>query len=150
MDFAVAGILLAGTGLMYVLLARRAGNLAYRAAVDIALGAALLLLWVNLAVGIIGSEDNPANWLYVGVLAVGFMGAILARFQPPGMVRVMLVTALAQALAAAIGMMIWKPQANSPQAIMGVLVVIGVNVFFITLSLHRPCCFDVQVLPRTA
>jgi hypothetical protein len=141
MDFATAGILLVGTGLMYVLLARRAGNLAYRAAVGIALGAALLLLWINLAVGIIGSEDNPANWLYVGVLVVGFMGAILARFQPRGMARAMFLTALAQALATAIGMMIWKPEVNSAEAIMGFVVVIGVNVFFITLFLASALLF---------
>jgi hypothetical protein len=31
----------------------------------------LLLVWVTGAVGIIGSEDNPANSLYIGVLGVG-------------------------------------------------------------------------------
>ena len=69
-DFAIAGALLFGTGVAYELLARKAGIIAYRAAVGVALAAALLLVWMNLAVGIIGSEDNPANLMYVGVLAV--------------------------------------------------------------------------------
>ena len=30
---------------------------------------ALILVWMNLAVGIIGSEDNLANLMYIGVLA---------------------------------------------------------------------------------
>ena len=101
-DFVVAGALLVGTGLMYELAARKAGNMAYRAAAGIALAAALLLVWINLAVGIIGTEDNPANVMYIGVLAVGVIGALIARFQPHGMARALFATALAQALVAVI------------------------------------------------
>ena len=101
-DFVVAGALIFGTGLTYVLVARQAGNLAYRAAVGVALAAALLLVWINLAVGVIGTEDNPANLMYVGVLAVGIVGAIISRFRPPGMARALFAMALAQALVAAI------------------------------------------------
>ena len=43
-DFTVAGALLVGTGLMYALAARKAGHIAYRAAVGVALAAALLLV----------------------------------------------------------------------------------------------------------
>ena len=80
------------------------GNSAYRAAVGVALAAAFILVWVNLAVGIIGSEDNPANVMYGGVLAVGIIGAIIARFQPHGMARALVATALAQALVAVIAL----------------------------------------------
>src|SRR5688572_8042949 len=59
----------------------------YRFAVGVALAAALFLVWMNLAVGLIGTEDNPANLLYGGVLAVGIIGAIIARFRPHGMAR---------------------------------------------------------------
>jgi hypothetical protein len=59
---------------------------------------------MNLAVGIIGSEENPANLMYGGVLAVGIMGAVLARFQPHGMARALVGTALAQALVAVIAL----------------------------------------------
>jgi hypothetical protein len=97
-DFAVAGGLLVGTGLLYEAAARKTGNIAYRVAAGVALAAALLLVWINLAVGIIGDEGNPANAMYVGVLAVGVVGALIARFQPQGMARALLATALAQAL----------------------------------------------------
>jgi hypothetical protein len=103
-DFAVAGVLLFGAGLTYALLARKAGNIAYRAAVGVAVAAALVLVWMNLAVGIIGSEDNPANLMYVGVLAVGIIGALFARFQPHGMARALFATALAQAVVAVIAL----------------------------------------------
>ena len=35
--------------------------------------AAFLLIWINLAVGIIGSEDNPANLMYGAVLLLGLV-----------------------------------------------------------------------------
>jgi hypothetical protein len=40
--------------------------------------------------------------MYFAVLAVGFIGAIVARFEPRGMARAMFATALAQALVAVI------------------------------------------------
>jgi hypothetical protein len=99
-DFVVAGVLLFGTGITYELLARKAGNIAYRAAVGAAVATALLLVWMNLAVGIIGHEEDPANLMYVGVLAVGIVGALIARFQPEGMARALVAMALVQALVA--------------------------------------------------
>ena len=101
-DFAIFGAMLVGACGTYELAARVTGNTAYRAAVGVALAAAFILVWMNLAVGIIGSEDNPANLMYGGVLAVGIIGAVIARFQPHGMARAMVATALAQALVALI------------------------------------------------
>ncbi len=103
-DFIFAGILLGGTGLTYELAVRRTGSYAYRAAVGLALAAAFLLIWVNAAVGIIGSEDEPANLMFFGVLAVGIVGALIARFQPQGMARALFATALAQALTGVIAL----------------------------------------------
>ena len=103
-DFVVAGALVVGIGVTYELAARMIGNSAYRAAVGVALAAAFILVWGNLAVGIIGSEDNPANLMYGGVLAVGIIGALIARFQPDGMARVLCATALAQMVVAVIAL----------------------------------------------
>lgn len=96
-DFAVIGVMLFGACSAYELAARMTGNIAYRAAVGVAVVAAFILMWINLAVGIIGSEDNPANLMYGGVLAVGILGALIVRFQPHGMARALAVTALVQA-----------------------------------------------------
>jgi hypothetical protein len=101
-DFALFGAMLVGAGGTFELAARMTGNNAYRAAVGVALAAAFILVWMNLAVGIIGNEDNPANLMYGGVLAVGIIGAVIARFQPHGMARALVATALAQALVAVI------------------------------------------------
>ena len=103
-DFIVAGILLLGAGITYELVASRAGNVVYRAAVGVAVATALILVWMNLAVGIIGNEENPANLMYVGVLAVGIIGAIVARFRPRGMAGALFATALAQMSVAVIAL----------------------------------------------
>ncbi|HYH94464.1 hypothetical protein [Hyalangium sp.] len=103
-DFALFGAMLVGAGGTFELAARMTGNNAYRAAVGVALAAAFILVWMNLAVGIIGNEENPANLMYGCVLAVGILGAVIARFQPHGMARALVATALAQALVAVIAL----------------------------------------------
>ncbi|MBB5014779.1 hypothetical protein [Rehaibacterium terrae] len=99
-DFAVFGAMLAAACGSFELAARASGDRTYLAAVAIALATAFMLVWANLAVGIIGSEDEPANLLYHGVPAVGIVGALLARFRPRGMARALLATAVAQTLVA--------------------------------------------------
>ncbi len=98
-DFVFLAILLASVGGTYELAARVTNRGAYLAAVALALVAGFLLVWINAAVGIIGSEDNPANLIYAGVLAVAGLGAALARLRPAGMARAMVAAAIAQGLA---------------------------------------------------
>ena len=129
-DFVFAGVLLFGTGLTYELVARKAGGIAYRAAVGVALAAAFLLVWINGAVGIIGNEDNPANLMYGGVLAVGIIGAMIARFQPQGMARALFATALAQMLVPVIALIVWRPSLDDAPGIVGVFML---NAFFVML-----------------
>ncbi len=128
-DFVVAGILLFGTGFTYKLLTRKSIKLAYRVAIGFALLTGLFLVWVNLAVGVMGSEDNPANLMYFGVIAVGIIGAVMARFQSRGMVHVMGTMALAQALVAGIALIAGVQESS----VSSVLEILGVNGFFVAL-----------------
>lgn len=92
-----AVLLLVGLG-AFELAMRSSPSWAYRAGAVVAIGAGFLLVWVNGAVGIIGSEDEPANLLYLGVLCLAIGGAIGAGARPRGMARAMAVTAVAQVL----------------------------------------------------
>ena len=127
-DFALVWILMAGVGLAYKLATSRTANSAYRAGAGIAVGTAFVLLLGNLAVGFIGSEDHPANLMYLGVLLIGIIGAALARFEPQGMARTLLAMALAQFVVPLIALSIWRPE-FSP----GVLKVLGLNTVFALL-----------------
>jgi hypothetical protein len=104
MDFAIIGVLVLGSGLLYEYASTRAGNLAHKAAVGIAVAAGLLLIWVNLAVGMIGDEGNPANLMYIFVLFVALVGASIARFEPREASIAMFATAGAHALVATIAL----------------------------------------------
>ncbi len=55
-----------------------------------------------LGVGILGDPGDLADLMYVGVLAVGAIGAVVARFRPDGMARALFATAVGQALVAVI------------------------------------------------
>jgi hypothetical protein len=103
-DFIVVGAMLAVACGTVELAARMTGNTLYRAAVGVAVAAAFILVWINLAVGIIGSENNPANLMYGGVLACAIIGAVIGRFQPIGMARALSATALAQVLVGVIAL----------------------------------------------
>lgn len=101
-DFVFAAVLIGGVGLLFELAVRRSGSLAYRAASAFALLAALMTVWANAAVGMIGSEDNGYNLLFLGVVALALLGTLLARLAPRGMAAAMAVTAAAQ-LAVSVG-----------------------------------------------
>lgn len=100
LDFVTAGMLLGLLGLGFEFAVRRSGGMFARLGMGLAMLTAFLLVWVNLAVGIIGNEHNDANFMYAGVLAVAAGGACLARFQPAGMARAMVATAAAHTLVA--------------------------------------------------
>jgi hypothetical protein len=52
----------------------------------------------------IGSENNPYNLLFGGVIAVALVGAIAARFRPAGMAVAMVAAAIAHGLVSVVGM----------------------------------------------
>jgi cation transport ATPase len=74
----------------------------YRCAAALAIVAVLLLVWLSLGVGIIGSDGDPANRMYAAVVAVGVVGALLARLRARGLARTLFAMALVQALVAVI------------------------------------------------
>lgn len=90
---------------------RRAGLLAYGAA-------ALIPLWVNGAVGIVGSEDNPANLMFVVVSGFGVVGAALVKFRAAGLVR---TAQLAAGLYLAVLVLLWLRGASSVPPVAAVL-----------------------------
>jgi hypothetical protein len=110
----------------------------YRWAVGVALVTAFLLTWMSLGVGVIGADGDPANLLYGGVLAVGLVGAVVARFQPSGMVRTLVATALAQVLVAAIAV-VARLGSTEPSWPLNILLLTGffVGLWLVSARLFR-------------
>ena len=136
-DFVFAIALVAGVGIPFELAVRATRSTAYRAAAGLALAAAFVLVWINLAVGIIGSEDNSANLMFFGVLSVGMAGAAIARFRPRGMARALVATAIAQGLVAVVALL-----AGSGSRASGPGEILGLTGFFAALWLASAWLFQ--------
>jgi hypothetical protein len=114
----------------------------YRLAFVLALGAAFLLVWVSLGVGLIGADGDPANAMYAGVIAVGVIGALVSRLEPRGMARTLAGMALAQAVVGAIALFgglgrLWS----------GPLEIVLSNAFFAALFLTSARLFRRAATP---
>ena len=129
MDFILTGVLLFAAALTYDLITRRAGSIVYRVAFAFAIATAAFLFFSNLAVGLIGSEDELANLMYLGVIAVAAGGAIVVRFRAGGMARVMFATAIAQALTVVVALVFGMHNHVGSSA----LEIATLNGFFIAL-----------------
>jgi hypothetical protein len=136
-DFIFAGILLFGTGFTYKLLTKKTGGTIYRVAVGFALFAGLFLIWVNLAVGIIGSENNEINALYFGVIFVGIIGAFISRFKSKGLSFTLFAMVVTQTLITGIALMTGMEEVPGSS----VYEILAVNGFFISLFLVAAMLF---------
>ena len=111
---------------------------AYRIAFGVGLLGALLLGWVSGAVGIIGSENNPANLMYWAVPAVLLIGSLSSRLKPRGMVRTLFAAALVQMLVPVVALFI-SPEVSWGNA--GVIGVFAVNSIFALLFVASALLF---------
>lgn len=89
----------------------------------------LLLGWVSGAVGIIWSENNPANLMYRSIPALLLVGSIISRLRPQGMKWTLLLTSFVQILIPLIALFVWPAKASRWDA--GVIGVFIVNSLFV-------------------
>ncbi len=124
-DFVFAGVLIFGSLGAYEVVSRMRAGTAYRTGLAVGIGAAFLLMWVNAAVGI---TDGDADVMYPVVVAVGVVGALVARFRPQGMSLAMWATAFAMTLVGVIALMAGTvPEFNSA------FEILGITAFFVVL-----------------
>ncbi|HWH22990.1 MAG TPA: hypothetical protein VNT25_06875 [Allosphingosinicella sp.] len=135
-DYVFATVLMGMVGLGLELAARK-GNRAYSAGAGLALAASFMLIWINGAVGIIGSEDEPANLLFLGMVLVALLGSIAGLFRPAGMVRAMTAAAIAQALVP-VAALVLRPGARASIFQPEVLVL---TIFFVGMWLAAAALF---------
>jgi len=102
-DFIIAAVLFGVAGGTIELAARVSANRYYRGGALLAVLASFGLVWVNGAVGILGDEGNPANLMFLGVIALAAAGATIAGFRAAGMGKAMLTAGIAQFLICASG-----------------------------------------------
>jgi hypothetical protein len=101
-DFALAAVLLAGLAALVDVALFRPADRCWRAGALVAAMTGFLLLWGTLAVGLIHDEAHPANLAVAVVLAIAVIGSLLARGESRRLGRVLVATAVAQGLVAAL------------------------------------------------
>ena len=118
---------------------------AYRLAAALALTTAFVIVWLNVAAGLLGIEDDdPANLMYVGVLAVGVIGAFIARFEPRGLSRALFAVALAQV---AVGVFAFQYPNTASPAQVAILHVAFVAMFAAASWLFRYAAKEGRLRP---
>jgi len=125
--FVFVYVLFFGTGLAYALIARRTTAWAYKAGVGLALVAGFVLGWSNMVH--VADSENPANLLYYSVLAVGGVGAWLARLEARGLARTLFAMAATLALIA-----VMLPSGAPPYLARNMAIGHGVLVVLFTAS----------------
>lgn len=140
-DFIIMGVLIFSTGFLYILLARLSSNIIYRVAVALTIISTFLLIWVNLAVGLIGSGPNAANLMYISIVAIIIAGTFLSHFTIRGMERVTFTAAIALVLFIAIQLLAKMYQYPGSS----VFEVIAVNAFFAILFAASGLLFHITL-----
>ena len=116
------------------------GNAAYHMGVAIAVAVSFLQIWMR----VVGSEDNPANLGFFGVVMTAGACAFTVRFRAEGMARAMLATAGAQSL---IGLAVATAPISArvePHGVAGVVIQSGM---FVALWLISAACFHRSAQP---
>lgn len=103
-DFLLMALLLAAGVGLFELGLRLDRRFRYRAAFWLAALAGFLIVWANLAVGMLGDAGHPANLLFAGVLVLAAAGGLAARGRAAGMATAMLAAGVAQLLVAALAL----------------------------------------------
>jgi hypothetical protein len=97
-DFLFAAVIFGIVGGLVELTVRLTSNWITRLGALFAILAGFMLIWSNLAVGMIGNEDNPINLLFGAVLVIAALGACLSRLHSNILPFAMLAAGATQAL----------------------------------------------------
>lgn len=95
-DFMVMGLMMLAVLIPWELAVRTSRDLAHLAGCALTLGGCFVLLWVTLAVGVIGSEDNAANLMFFAVIGAAVLGAVVSLVRGAGMARTLFAMAVLQ------------------------------------------------------
>ncbi len=128
--FAVIGAFVFGAALAYELAVKGMSNKSYRTAMGLAVATALVLSWMNFVLAV---DANLGNFMYLGVVVVGLVGAAIARLRPRGMALAMAAMAVAQLLVPLIALVLRKTGVT-PEAVVPVIRLNGVFIVVFAIS----------------
>jgi hypothetical protein len=126
-SFVFVYVLFFGTGMAYALIARKMDAWSYKAGVGLALVAGFALGWSNMVQ--VADSGHPENLVYYSVLAVGVVGALLARLKARGLALTLFAMAATLAVIALL-----LPSGAPPDMALRMAIGHGVYVVLFTAS----------------
>ena len=137
-DFVFAAVLLTALGTGVEIAVRVGRSARHKVAIALAALGAFLTVWINMAVGIIGSEDEPTNLAFLAMVGMAIVASLLVSFRPGRMRWIMAALAAGQ-FAVGIAAATWTMPGHAVEW--------GALGFFATIWGASAACFHSAHLP---
>ena len=137
-DFIFAALMLAALCALVELAVRRSSKAIYRWAMALAALGGFAVIWVNLAVGIVASEDNDYNMVFLAIILATIAASAAVRIRAGAMAKILPVTGIALLVALAIGQMLGSDELHDTRIAEWVGVTVFAGMFALSaLLFHR-------------
>ena len=136
-DFIFAGLMLAALCGTVELAVRRSSKAIYRWAIALAGLGAFVVVWVNLAVGIVASEDNDYNAVFMAIILATVLASAFVRLRARAMARILPVTAVALLVALGVGQMLGSDELRDTRLAEWTGVTLFAGIFALSAMLFR-------------
>ena len=136
-DFFVAGLLLAALCALVELAVRRSSKAIYRWAMALAALGGFAVVWVNLAVGIVASEDNAYNLVFFAIILATVAASAAVRIRARAMAKILPLTALALLVALGVGQALGSDELHDTRIAEWAGVTLFGGVFAVSALLFR-------------
>ncbi len=88
-DFVFAAVLISALGIGAEIAVRVGRNVPHKVGIAIAALGGFLTVWINGAVGMIGSEDEATNLVFIALVGIAVVASLLVWFRPAAMRSIM-------------------------------------------------------------
>lgn len=136
-DFIFAGLMLAALCGTVELAVRHSSKAIYRWAIALAGLGAFVVVWVNLAVGIVASEDNEYNVVFMAIILATVLASAFVRLRARAMARILPVTAVALLVALGVGQLLGSDELHNTRLAEWTGVTLFAGMFALSAMLFR-------------
>ena len=136
-DFIFAGLMLAMLCGLVELAVRRSSGAMYRWAMALAALGGFAVIWVNLAVGIVASEDNDYNLVFLAIILATVAASAAVRIRPGAMAKILPVTAAALLIALGVGQWLGSDELPDTRIVEWIGVTVFAGMFALSAILFR-------------
>ena len=136
-DFIFAGLMLAALCGTIELAVRRSSKAIYRWAITLAALGAFVVVWVNLAVGIVASEDNAYNVVFMAIILATLLASAFVRLRARAMAKILPVTAVTLLIALGVGQMLGSDELHGTRLAEWTGVTLFAGMFAVSAMLFR-------------